>query len=791
MGTIKTTLKLETTSLPFPVNYSVSSTNVVNMSNYGRVTISDGENQILTNVPFGTEGGYIYAQSSATNTSGTVINLWLTVPTGEPQVQLASINPGEGILLPLSPIQSGVYATTNLGKTAVLDFYVADKGGKWGESTVMTFNNESTWKYINVDVNLSQITGKIDTGISTSQFYQNDWMVIQDKGYVFEFHNSGAGETKYVFIDTRGNIVDNTIPTNVSTGNFSTLDGKGFVKFYGDDQIAVFDGTNVYYHSFSGADSINIDNNYDNCTTDGSFVIYAYQYDGTTYSSTVDSAILINGASRILLSALDWDASETLYQYVNTYCYNFANFVVVETYNDDNGRELRYRIFDTTGKLLHDLDVSDYNMNIQELSFYGDNTVFFRLNSNNDLYDYMFNYNHELDRFIGKDMTWKDNYDGYYAVRTVRYNKEIGWSDSGELVGAYEPNGFAIIFYTDNNSAGWAYLDQYTENCRIHYLVEGMSSYEVYVPSNSIWFETSNIYATRTNVFIVWGDGNGLTATPIKLLALNSTPYTVQNIDTNSVTLLTDFEPYQIGNGHVGRFPAGNDYLVHYFNGQTTYTDKIVMAKKGLARTLSLASTNDWGYWQTGFGAFMMEVYTSSNTTNTNYYYNFNQNIFVNLNKWYDYIRSFPDNYGSFGPGDVTKYGNKILTFQTPGNMSGVNPSFRILTGSTITADIPLPVGNPGHNWGCRSGNDFFLWYYKNTNTGPWMINTYDNTGVLISTYNTGSTNWDYSTDAGSRMYDEFYIPGVGYQPTWISKKGTVISPDVDYDDYYMNDKNW
>ena len=386
-------------------------------------------------------------------------------------------------------------------------------------------------------------------------------------------------------------------------------------------------------------------------------------------------------------------------------------------------------------------------------------------------------------------MTWKDNYNHHYDYNLVRYNKEIGWSNSNHIGGSYEPNGLAIVFYTDDNSSGWAYLDQYTIDCRIHYLLDGMSTYSVYVPSKPIWFETSNPYATKTNFFFVWGNTNGTTATPLKMLVLNATPYTVQNIDTNSVTILSDFEPVQVGNGHVGRYPAGNDYLVHYFNGQTV-DDSIVIAKKGLARTLTLTGASS-SSWYTGFGAFMVEIYMPSDTNNTNYYYNFNQNIFVNLNKWYDYIRTFPDDHGSFGPGDITRFGNTILTFQPPGALSGVNPSFRILTGSSVTADIPLPVGNSNHTWSHYLGNDFFLWYYKETNTGPWMINTYDNTGALISSYNTGSDNWDYGSNAGSRIYHEFIVPGVGSQPLWISKKGTVLSPDTDYDDYYMNDVNW
>jgi len=796
MATIKTTLKVETNALPFPINHTSSTITNVNVSNLNRVTISNGEEQILTPKQFGTEGGYVYAQSSVSNVAGTIVNLWLIVPVGSAPVQLATINPGESILLPLSPLQTGVYATTNLGKTAVLDFYSADKGGKWGENTVLTFNNESTWKYIVVDVNLGQKVEKIDSGISVS-FVQTGYLSIQDKGHMFGYYNSGTGQAIYVFIDSRGKIVENTIPTDAGT-SYVNLGGRGFAKLYGNnnEQLVTFNGNDVFYHSFEGAGNLWIDEVYDLCTNDGSFIIYAEDYDGVEFSEKTDSTFLINGGNKILLSALEWNSGgPTPYQYNNTYCYSFANFVVVETYDDDNNIELRYRIFDTTGRLLHDLDVSGYEMHSQEMVFYGDNTVFFMLRSYVDNYDYLFNYNHELDRFTGKDMTWKDNHNEPYNYKLIRYGKEIGWSNNYQNGSGYEPNGLAIVFYTNDDYSGWAYLDQYTTDCRIHYLVDGMSSYSVYVPSKPIWFETSYPYATKTNVFFVWGDTNGRTTTPLKLLTLNSTPYTVQNIDANSVTILADFEPYQVGNGHVERYPAGNDYLVHYFNGSTFYTggtaidDNIVIAKRGLVRALPLAGA-DYGAWYAGFNTFMVEIYMPNEVNNTNYYYNFTQNTFVNLNKWYDYIRTFPSNYGSFGPGDINKYGNKILAFQPPGALNGVNPSFRLLTGSSITTDIALPIGNIDEDWGYNLGNDFFLWYYKNTNSGPWIVNTYDNTGTLISTYDTGSANWEYDTTAGNRIFNVFQLPSGEYQQTWISKKGAVISPDNNSDGFYMNDIN-
>ena len=762
MGTIKTTVKLEANALPFPVNYTTSTSNVVVASNYARVSISDNETATLSNIKFGTEGGIIYAQSPSTNALGTIINIWLVGPDGDRQV--ASLNPGEAILIPLAPSQQGIYATTNLGKTATLDYHISDKGGKWGQSTLIAFDNNENWEYSVIDVNVNQTPLRIDTGFSTNTWSLWDDWIVQDKGYALEFYNGDVG---YVFVDSRGNKVSNSIPSNVSTGA-NALGGKTFTKLYGTT-ITLFDGDNVYTHSFDGATGIYVDSNFDDTTSDGSFIIYANDYNGTVYEQYTDTTYLINKGNRFLLTSINYNNLATRYQYANTYVYQYANCIAVRVYNDDTGLDVSYKVFDTTGVLLQDLDVSSYNLMNQDFLFYGDNTFHIISHSNLDGNNYMFNYNHELNRFLGKnfELLIADSYDYYISY----YSKSLGFEEP------YEPNGIAITVYNDDNYAGWAYLSQYTTDCKIYYLVEGMNTFSVYAPNKPIWFQRE-MYTTRTNVFLVWGDNDGNAAGPIKMLALNSSLYTNQNIDTNSITLLADFEPVHSANWYVWRYPAGNEYLVHSFSQQDDTNNYVVIAKKGLVRSLTMINA-EW-YWTTGYNAFSINM-GSDNYGSTNFYYDFKQNTFVNLNKWYN-IETFPTDYGTYDLGDVKNISSKLFLINQD------TKTARILNGSNITSDKALPYSGDNYNW--VLGYDFIVWLDFQPTTQSWVIYVYDTSLTLISSFDTGHINFITSQNAGSRIFINFNNLSGDYL-LWVSKKGIVALPSDSYHQYIFNDYSW
>ncbi|NBO21914.1 hypothetical protein EBU94_01035 [bacterium] len=130
MGTLKSTLKLESTDLfPTPVSFTVVNNNVVNgtFSGFNTVVCSSANTQLNIATIDGT-GAYLYAQSVSSN--GTAIAIGYT---GQSNIAgatgtLVYLSPGDVALIPV-----GVGATAldivafTVGGNATLNYFLGEK----------------------------------------------------------------------------------------------------------------------------------------------------------------------------------------------------------------------------------------------------------------------------------------------------------------------------------------------------------------------------------------------------------------------------------------------------------------------------------------------------------------------------------------------------------------------------------------------------------------------------------------------------------------------------------------
>jgi hypothetical protein len=130
MGTLKSTLKLESTDLfPTPVSFTVVNNNVVNgtFSGFNTVVCGTANTQLNIAIIDGT-GAYLYAQSVSSN--GTAIAIGYT---GQSNIAgatgtLVYMSPGDVALIPV-----GVGATAldiiafTVGGTATLNYFLGEK----------------------------------------------------------------------------------------------------------------------------------------------------------------------------------------------------------------------------------------------------------------------------------------------------------------------------------------------------------------------------------------------------------------------------------------------------------------------------------------------------------------------------------------------------------------------------------------------------------------------------------------------------------------------------------------
>ena len=125
MGTLKTTLKVESTDLfPTPVNFTTVNNNsiTVGSSNFVSVAITSGSPVTVADLSTYTSGGYLYVQSPSTNTDNILVQ-----ENGGPTVYVELI-PGDVGLIPLGDNGAGlVIEADTVSGTQTLNFYFGSR----------------------------------------------------------------------------------------------------------------------------------------------------------------------------------------------------------------------------------------------------------------------------------------------------------------------------------------------------------------------------------------------------------------------------------------------------------------------------------------------------------------------------------------------------------------------------------------------------------------------------------------------------------------------------------------
>ena len=132
MGTLKTTLKVESTDLfPTPVSFTVVNNNAVNgnFNGFNTVALTTAYSALNATTIDGT-GAYLYLQSPSTN-SGNIAVGYTGQTAGAGATALATLvylSPGDTAFLPvgIGATAATVVATTQSG-TATLYFFIGEK----------------------------------------------------------------------------------------------------------------------------------------------------------------------------------------------------------------------------------------------------------------------------------------------------------------------------------------------------------------------------------------------------------------------------------------------------------------------------------------------------------------------------------------------------------------------------------------------------------------------------------------------------------------------------------------
>jgi hypothetical protein len=345
MSILKTTLRVESADSTSKINI-LTSNNVDITSGvvHRKIKLNAGKEKAITTPENGARGNYLYVKSSDSNPKHTSIQIE-SKTTG----RVITLYAGEYGLIPLSnqEIDEAQLRATVTHGTAELEYFFGTRGEELGESALVVFDRDDYWHISTLDVSTGIPNDIQSTGLEVKRFPNISFMgVVNRKGYTIRF-STQYGNIITLCINRNGRVEYNT-DTNCS---FYHGSGKANLITWNSDRNGTrsfaiyFDGDRVYQHEFFGAKNIYIDDNWDDCTNDGTFPIKVVGYEGR---DGVEALCLIKGASSKLVKTTNKNSGESS----NTFTYSNGNFIAVETLLGEGRTLEQLEIFNSKGTLL-------------------------------------------------------------------------------------------------------------------------------------------------------------------------------------------------------------------------------------------------------------------------------------------------------------------------------------------------------------------------------------------------------------------------------------------------------
>lgn len=312
-----------------------------------------------------------------------------------------------------------------------------------------TLDGEANYFYYVLDYNSSQIIGPVDTGLATSEWGIDNIYPFTEKGYVIFFNNDADPLTTIQTYKVDNGTVNVTMSTTASTQSYNRdiLDGRWFYYddrennflYYGDSE---FSGNT----SYSGSQTINVNNNWDD-TTKNSYFSYTLGDSNTGIDSI--KVVGVEDGSVVTRTIKEVD---TNFSGASASLYFNADFISI--LNISGGTYLSLEFYSTEGDVLQDIDLTFDTYPNYELNFYGDNKVlyiFFNDGNSNVPY-YFVQYDGNTNQLI----TDTHERGSQYSSKSIYSSTEFWPADT-------RPDSAYVALYNEPGSTGFlfdiSYLD--------------------------------------------------------------------------------------------------------------------------------------------------------------------------------------------------------------------------------------------------------------------------------------------------------------------------------------------
>jgi hypothetical protein len=586
--------------------------------------------------------------------------------------------------------------------------------GDVGKSFAAVVQVDGSSNYHHLILNYDETTAElIDTGINYNDFYQDDILPLNDKGYMSIFHDN-SDIYRIQFIGNNGSMIEDYTSTNpIDYRNWDAYDGAWAVFIDRTNGIVkLFDGINapVVITYDTGFESYDFDWNWDAVTSNNDLVYYIQN------SNTNERTYyILKGDGTITASIKTSNYSDYDVQFCNAYS---SNFFTELTYSNIDNKYTLYRVLDNNGTVLGSTDLTglpnDYND--YDFDFIGSGVARLMLySSDNDVPYYFIKYDETI-----------DSYDVLSHTRGTNFTNRYGITKSNFSVDGYKHElGCQILHSNDYDDSGYYYY--YYTYLDIVTFIKG------YGPMNVVNFASNQTTGSYTNGmrFYNWYNGGGIffqtkVEGACKILTIkddNTIQYTTLNANASLIDdawtnrfgdkwfiapfLSSDFE-----NGTLLSLPA---YLIS--------KDGTILDSHTFTGDTNSISLSSWNSYNT--------LYVKDNQHS-------GQAVYVNENNTFTAI----DDYGGIYNASRNYMGRP--TYNTGSGIALVNSgtgTFKCINATGVSNEFSFP-GDYDTGYGIDTGKDYFSFNYG-TNSGTVGFNIYDYSGNTIQTLTTTDTNTD------------------------------------------------
>ena len=601
-------------------------------------------------------------------------------------------------------------------------------------------------------LNFTDITAEVvDLGVDALYWNNNNLVPLQDSGFMHIFTGDANYDEKLV-IFTDVNLTEiGRYSGTTNNWDDQIIMGK-WVSFEDSDNgvLKYFNGATVYEYTWNpNTHYIDIENDYDSSTSDGSFIIKKFEEGQWDYNGNGES-YLVNPADGTTSLLKSW-SDGTLVTHIMS---PSSNFISVETRNQSESGTTytSMEIYDSSGTLLETISLTGDTYNSRNRDFIGTNkycVVYY--NGDDNSVDYkIVHYNGDTETLTETSHVRGSNYNSVNVICDNDFYPESSNTNGGVVIMLYTVNGYTNV-------------GEVVDYCDIVYMLPSQTSFTTYqyadgtTSSIGTWGQLTNFFRTYC--------GRGNNDFEIMTISSTGTTFATTEIPVSGVTNMNFY------------------YLINrsLFNllvdGYTTLHSILVNQSGQIEQTIINELAGSWQYTSDSFGS-VGYVGAQTTTGDTGYYIysgvtGFTQTEYFNNS---DRADVFEDKVTNLRPSNLVLHNSNSL-------------SFRVLTPSGITDLLSFP-----EEWGnknLRVGKDKFMLVYTSDADGFVNIVLYDLAGQVLNSHTTTYTGWNNMWAIKDRFVVQCIDNGVSEYFLVNSTNATSVSLQ-DYDtENAPNDLLW